>query len=281
MLRISHLYIYPIKSLGGIALNKARVTDRGFEYDRRWMLVDENNLFISQREVNQMALMRLEITNEGVSVSYSAKNSSFIVPFTPKTNEFAEVTIWDDTCLGQFVSKEADEWFSNMLETRCRLVYMPNETERITDQKYAPADSITSFSDGYPFLIIGQASLDDLNSRLTEPLPMSRFRPNIVFTGGEAFQEDTMHTFNIGDITFHGVKLCARCIMTTIDQDTIVRSKEPLKTLAGYRFRNNKILFGQNLVHEGFGDIAIGDTLEVIKLNHEERFIVPAQLDQR
>jgi uncharacterized protein YcbX len=281
MLQISHLYIYPIKSLGGIALNKAVVTDRGFEYDRRWMLVDDNNLFISQREIPQMALMRLEIADNGIRINYHPKNSSFIVPFKPQTNEFADVTIWDDTCTGQFVSKEADQWFSAMLDTSCRLVYMPDETERITDQRYTPKDSITSFSDAYPFLIIGQASLDDLNSRLMDPLPMNRFRPNIVFTGGEPFQEDAMHTFTIGNITFHGVKLCARCIITTIDQVTAAKSKEPLKTLARYRFRDNKILFGQNLVHEGLGEISVGDQLEVLKLNHEDRFTIPAGVDQR
>jgi uncharacterized protein len=276
MLKVSQLYIYPVKSLGGIALDKAIVTDRGFQYDRRWMLVDHNNLFISQREINQMALMKLEVVDDGIKVNYPPKKSSFIIPFQPLTNEFANVTIWDDTCPGQFVSKQADEWFSNMLESPCRLVYMPAESERIADQKYAFDGSIVSFADGYPFLLIGQASLDDLNSRLNEPLPMNRFRPNIVFTGGGPFEEDAMHTFTIGNITFRGIKLCARCIMTTIDQDTVARGKEPLKTLAKYRFKNNKILFGQNLIHTGTGEITIGDQLEVLKLNYEERFIVNA-----
>jgi uncharacterized protein YcbX len=274
MLKVSQLYIYPVKSLGGIALDKAIVTDRGFQYDRRWMLVDHNNLFISQREINQMALMKLEVVDNGIKVNYPPKSSSFIIPFQPLTNEFADVTIWDDVCPAQFVNKQADEWFSTMLESPCRLVYMPDDSERITDQKYASDGSIVSFADGYPFLLIGQTSLDDLNTRLNDPLPMDRFRPNIVFTGGEPFEEDAMHTFTIGNITFRGVKLCARCIMTTIDQDTIARGKEPLKTLAKYRFKNNKILFGQNLIHTGTGEITVGDQLEVLKLNYEERFIV-------
>jgi uncharacterized protein YcbX len=267
MLKVSQLYIYPVKSLGGIAVNKANVTERGFEYDRRWMLVDPNNLFISQREIPQMALMNVDITDKGIMVSYPVKNSVFTIPFEPLKKEFAEVTIWDDTCKGQFVSNDADEWFSNMLEIRCRLVYMPDETARITDQRYTPPNSITSFSDAYPFLIIGQSSLDDLNKRLDQSLQMNRFRPNIVFTGGTPFQEDAMHTFTIGNITFYGVKLCARCVITTIDQNTAVKGKEPLKTLARYRFRDNKILFGQNLVHKGFGDIAIGNELHVRKFN--------------
>lgn len=276
MLQVSQLYIYPVKSLGGIAVNNARITDRGFEYDRRWMLVDPDNLFISQREVPQLALMKVLIADNGIRVNYTGKNACFTIPFQPVTNEFAHVTIWDDVCVGQFVSSEADQWFSSMLDMPCRLVYMPDETARITDRQYDTRNTITSFSDAYPFLIIGQASLDDLNSLLNEPLPMNRFRPNIVFTGGAPFQEDEMHTFTIGNIRFYGIKLCARCVVTTIDQLTAGKGKEPLKTLARYRSMNNKILFGQNLVHEGEGEIAVGDKLEVLKLNQEDRFRVSA-----
>jgi uncharacterized protein YcbX len=274
MLRISQLYIYPVKSLGGIALDKATVTDRGFQYDRRWMLVDRNNLFISQREVHQMALLKLKITDNGIRVNHSVKNESYTIPFEPAKNEFADVTIWDDTCTGQFVSDEADEWFSKMLGMQCRLVYMVDDSHRITDQRYTAEDSITSFSDAYPFLMIGQSSLDDLNSRLNESLPMNRFRPNIVFTGGGPYEEDMMHTFTIGNITFYGVKLCARCVMTTIDQENAIAGKEPLKTLARYRLKNKKIMFGQNLSHKGLGEIRVEEQLEVLKLNHEDRFIV-------
>ncbi|MBV8390876.1 MAG: MOSC domain-containing protein [Mucilaginibacter sp.] len=274
MLQVSQLYIYPVKSLGGIALDKALVTDRGFQYDRRWMLVDHNKLFISQREVHQMALMKLALTDEGVSVTHSVKQSTYTIPFHTKKNEFAEVKIWDDSCTGQFVSDEADKWFTSMLEIPCRLVYMPDETHRVTDQRYTSKDSITSFSDAYPFLLIGQSSLDDLNSRLTEYLPMNRFRPNIVFTGGEPYEEDMMHTFTIGGIIFNGVKLCARCVMTTIDQESGAAGKEPLKTLAGYRLKDKKIMFGQNLAYKGLGEIKVGDELLISELNYEDRFLV-------
>src|SRR3569623_1585618 len=182
MLRVRQLYIYPIKSLGGIALDKVQVTDRGFQYDRRWMLVDYNNLFVSQREVHQMALLKPSLTDEGIRVIHSVTQSSYTIAFNQTKNEFAEVTIWDDTCIGQFVSGEADGWFCSMLEMPCRLVYMPNQTHRITDQRYTSDNSITSLSDAYPILLIGQSSLDDLNSKLIETLPMNSFRPNIVFT---------------------------------------------------------------------------------------------------
>jgi uncharacterized protein YcbX len=264
MLRISQLTIYPIKSMGGIPVERARVTDRGLEHDRRWMLIDRDNTFLTQREFPAMALMKVELTPDGLRVRHPLQPSPLNIPFHSSTGASSTIVrIWDDTCPARFVSAEADDWFSSALNTNCRLVHMPDETARITDPCYAPEGSITSFADGYPFLLIGQASLDELNGRLDHPLPMDRFRPNIVFTGGSPYQEDSLQTFSIHNIRFHGVKLCARCMITTIDQATTRQGKEPLRTLARYRARDNKILFGQNLVHEGIGELAVGDELEL------------------
>jgi uncharacterized protein YcbX len=273
VLQISELYIYPIKSLAGIAVKEATVSATGFEYDRRWMLVDENNRFISQREVPQLALLHVTIERTGLRVTHKIKRDSIAIPFTSSGIEVA-VSIWDDTCTGEYVIKEIDDWFTAILGLKCRLVYMPDTSKRLVDQRYAPGNSITSFSDAYPFLIIGQASLDDLNSRLEEALPMNRFRPNIVFTGGKPYEEDLIAHFKIGEVNFYGVKLCDRCVITTIDQNSLSKGKEPLKTLSEYRRKNNKILFGQNLVHEGDGVITVGDCLQIIRMNHEERFII-------
>ncbi|MCR8560538.1 MOSC domain-containing protein [Mucilaginibacter sp. BJC16-A38] len=275
MLRVSELYIYPIKSLSGIALQKAQITDKGFAYDRRWMLVDMNNCFLTQREHAQMALLSQSIEKDVLRITHKTNKSSITVPLNPlPTTDRQTVTIWDDTCIAEFVSEEADGWFSEMLGLKCRLVYMPDDCRRIVDQRYAPENSVTSFADAYPFLLIGRSSLDELNSRLAESLPMNRFRPNIVFTGGQPFGEDQYDHFTISGIDFHGVKLCARCVLTTIDQETAMKGKEPLKTLASYRFKNNKILFGQNLVHSGTGEITVGDELMVLQEHVEDRFIV-------
>jgi uncharacterized protein YcbX len=275
MLQISGLYIYPIKSLPGILLTEALVTPTGFQHDRRWMLVDENNIFISQRESAEMTQLLVSIENDGLLVTHKTKGHALKIPFTPAHgDDFVEVFVWDDNCMAQYVSGEADRWFTAMLGMYCRLVYMPEGSRRRVDQHYAPGDHLTSFADAYPFLMVGQSSLDDLNSRLTEALPMNRFRPNIVFTGAEPYGEDTMGSFTIRDIKFSGVKLCARCPIPTINQSDGSKGKEPLKTLAKYRQKNNKIYFGQNLVHDGTGVIAIGDVLENIALNHEERFII-------
>ena len=271
MLKISGLFVYPIKSLGGIALNKAQVLSRGLEHDRRWMLVDEQNRFLSQREIPQMALLYVEITPKGLLVMHRHQPEEFVaVPFLFDAKEEAVCTIWDDECLAEFVDSEIDKWFTEMLQVKCRLVYMPVSTLRQVDQQYAQPGQITSFADAYPVLIVGQASLDELNSRLKEAIPMDRFRPNIVFTGGEPFQEDRMQYFNIGKVNFHGVKPCARCQVITIDQESGVAGKEPLKTLSAYRKKNNKVYFGQNLLHEGEGAISIGDELVVKKLKSEK-----------
>ncbi|QXV64544.1 MOSC domain-containing protein [Mucilaginibacter sp. 21P] len=276
MHRISQLIIYPIKSLGGIELTSAKVTDRGLEHDRRWMLIDDDNRFLSQREYAQLALCQVSLEHHGLKVTYTPDESFITIPLKPLKQDTLEVTIWDDTCIGQLVSDEVDGWFTEKLRKGCRLVYMPDETHRQTDLRYTSEGMVTSFSDAYPLLLIGQSGLDDLNTRLEEPLPMNRFRPNIVFTGGSPYSEDLMNHIQINNLNFYGVKLCARCIMTTIDQQTLAKGKEPLKTLAKYRRKDNKILFGQNIALTDTGVIHVGDELTVLSMHTEDRFIINA-----
>ncbi|OKS89342.1 MOSC domain-containing protein [Mucilaginibacter polytrichastri] len=264
MLQISQLFIYPIKSLGGIALTTAEVTDRGLKHDRRWMLVDDNNRFISQREFARMALLQMTIESDGLRVTDKSNESFILVPFEPETNIVVKATVWDDSCEGTLVSAEADKWFTRILGINARLIYMAEVSRREVDPRYAHQKEITSFADGYPFLLIGQASLDELNTRLQNQIRMDRFRPNIVFTGGEPYAEDVMPHIRINEINFYGVKRCARCVMITIDQQHATKNVEPMKILAGYRAQNNKIFFGQNLLHSGTGNISIGDALQII-----------------
>ncbi len=262
MLQISELFIYPIKSLGGIAVQQAYLTDRGFKYDRRWLLVDRNNVFLTQRDIPKMALLQTALGETGLSVFQKHDASqSLHIPFDAINRETISVTIWDDTCIAQLISPDIDAWFTAALGTDCRLVYMPEHSRREVDPKYATQQELTSFSDGYPTVIIGQASLDDLNARLQIPVAMNRFRPNIVFTGGTAFAEDDMAAFSINDIDFFGVKLCSRCMITTINQENAETGKDPLRTLSQYRMQNNKVQFGQNLLHKGEGWISAGDKI--------------------
>jgi uncharacterized protein YcbX len=184
-------------------------------------------------------------------------------PVPVKGNKM-QVDVWDDHCEAQQVSTTADVWFSDKLRKNVKLVYMPDSSRRKVDEKYALQNDITSFSDGYPVLLIGQSSLDDLNKRLDQPVPMNRFRPNIVFTGGAPYQEDDMQHFKINELDFYGVKPCGRCVMTTINQETGTVGKEPLRTLSMYRTANNKVNFGQNILHTGLGRIHVGDEIRQI-----------------
>lgn len=265
MLQVSQLFTYPIKSLGGIAKQAVEITSTGFKHDRRWMLVDENNIFLSQRSHPQMALLQTGENTDGIFVFHKQHPlQSILLPFVTEYKKKLNVKVWDDVCEAQEADEETNNWFSDMLNINCKLVYMPDNTKRLVDKKYANNNEITSFSDGYPMLMIGQESLDKLNKKLIEALPINRFRPNLVFTGGHAHIEDEMAAFSIGGLNFLGVKPCARCVMTTIDQQTAASGKEPLKTLAGYRMKNNKIYFGQNVLQQQNGFIKVADEIKII-----------------
>ncbi|WP_290796086.1 MOSC domain-containing protein [Flavihumibacter sp. UBA7668] len=259
MATISGLFIYPIKSLGGIELDSVLVTDRGLQYDRRWMLVDANGRFLTQREHPVMALLQVGLGADHLLVFHKHHPEEAIqIPLDLTNGIELSVTIWDDTVQALLVDKNLDNWFSRQLGINCSLVYMPDSSRREVDSRYASQKEITSFSDAYPMLLIGQASLDDLNTRLASPVPMNRFRPNIVVEGWEAYEEDSIGSFQAGAIKFTAVKPCARCVLTTINQETGEKGKDPLKTLASYRTQNNKVLFGQNLVHIGSGYLEKG-----------------------
>lgn len=279
MLKLSEIYIYPVKSLGGIRLDSTEVTDRGLRYDRRWMLIDENNRFISQREYTQLAIFSTELFTDFLRIIDKRSEKGILVSLKPQLANIintVNVTVWDDEVLAWEVSKIANDFFTQALGMSTRLVYMPEESHRKTDANYTlKGDEITSFSDGYPILIIGQSSLDDLNNRLAEPITINRFRPNFVFTGGTEFEEEEWHEFRVGDIRFFGVKPCARCVMTTIDPLTGEKNgNEPLLTLNRYRKAGNRILFGQNVLISQLGNVSVGDTIEVISHKKLAKFEV-------
>ncbi len=278
-MRISEINFYPIKSLKGISTDKAVVEDRGLRFDRRWMLVDTDNRFMTQREHPKMATIKVAVDDSGLKVESDGKEPLFIPTVSgTEPNELETVTVWSSTVKAAVHSDNVNQWFSGVLNFDCRLVAMTESSNRHVDPDYAkrPEDTV-SFADGYPFLLIGQASLDDLNKRISEknagstglqPLPMNRFRPNFVVSGSEAFEEDSWKRIRIGETIFHLVKPCGRCIITTTDQQTGQRNgDEPLATLSGYRKMDGKLLFGQNLIAETSGaTIRTGDQLEVLEV---------------
>lgn len=261
-LTLTEIWIYPIKSLGGITLPSARVLPKGLEHDRRFMLIEENGLFMTQRVYPQMALFKTFIAGDNLIITHQADTLS--IPLRPTTTLSPRpVQIWDDLVMANEVDPAYSAWFAQRVDIPCKLVYFPEENPRAVDPRYKVNDEHVGLADAYPFLIIGQESLNDLNTRLDTPLPMNRFRPNLVFTGGQPYEEESWRQFTIGTNRFVGVKPCARCVLTTVDQETAQKGKEPLKTLATYRNFNNKIIFGQNAVALDHTLINLGDTLTI------------------
>lgn len=264
-LTISQLFIYPVKSLGGIELKSTEITDRGLKHDRRYMLIDEHNRFVSQRNLLIVSLLKTFLVEDGFSIVVKDNAAaSIMLPLEILSGEEIKVEIWEDQCDAIRVGEKFDHWFSEQLNQHVRLVYMPHSSERIVDKDYARGRDLNSFSDGFPILLIGQTSLDALNDRLKIPVGMDRFRPNLVFTGGMPHQEDAFHHFTCNELDFYAVKPCARCSMTTTDQDSGVTGSEPLHTLAAYRKWKNKIYFGQNVLIGSKGIIKVGDELKII-----------------
>ncbi len=268
MLTISQLFIYPIKSLSGISISSSEVTNRGLKYDRRWMIVDKKNQFLTLREYPKMALLDVEINENSLSIkSREYSEMSVNIPFITETNNLENVTIWNATVQAKLVKIEVDEWLSDMLEVACKLVYMPDQSMRPVDTTsgYHPAEKFTSFADAYPFLLLGEASMQDLNSRTEKQFSIQRFRPNLVFSGGLPYSEDDIENFTINEVNFRGLENCARCKIPNINPENGIlgADNEPLKTLSKYRLRNRNIEFGRNIVHDGTGIISVGDELKL------------------
>jgi uncharacterized protein YcbX len=259
---LSYIYVYPIKSAGGIALQNAEVGPRGLKFDRRWMVVDKNLEFISQRKFPGLARVRVALRENSLILS-APKFPQLQVPFLLEKISVMNVRIWNDVCMAYSCGKEPAEWFSTLLEMECRLVYMPDVSNRLVDKRFTSLEKQVSFADSFPFLIISEASLQDLNSRMSFSLPMDRFRPNLVVTGCPPYDEDTWKIIEIGSLRLHVVKPCSRCVITTIDQNTGEAGKEPLRTLASYRRKGDKVFFGQNAVHENEIKIEVKDRIMI------------------
>jgi len=263
---LDQISIYPIKSCSGIALDQAEVEERGFPYDRRWMLIDAAGQFISQRKIPLLSQFKITIQGDQMQVSHGGFN-----PLTIDLNQvgkaYVKTRIWKDSVMSQRVSPLADKWFSKCLDMAVRLVHMDEKSHRPLPRQllYEHQDFEVSFADGYPYLLTNQASLDDLNGRLKTPVGMDRFRPNLVVQGFDAYAEDSWKRIRIADVDFLVVKPCARCQVTTIDQKTGESSKEPLKTLATYRKRNGKVMFGMNLLAVNQGRIELNAPVTILE----------------
>tara|TARA_R110001592_G_scaffold171325_1_gene409604 strand:- start:4684 stop:5514 length:831 start_codon:yes stop_codon:yes gene_type:complete len=267
---VSGLYYYPVKSLKGISLESAEIDEFGIRYDRRFMLIDDKHKFVTQRThplLSQLSVTTsLSSSNDLNTINIHSKSFgilSFNMNQFSLDADITNVVVWGDSVEAVVLKNKETQCLSEFLGLNVRIVYMPASSFRQIDRQYYSEDKRVSFADGYPFLLTSEASLKDLNARLDQAVPMSRFRPNIVVSGGmSAYAEDNWKRLVIGDISFEMVKPCSRCVMTTIDSNGLKSvDKEPLKTLSQYRKNDFGICFGQNLVHLSKGEIRIGDVV--------------------
>jgi hypothetical protein len=245
-LRLSALFVHPVKGARAVPVAEATVEPSGLSHDRRWMVVDDTGEFVTQRELPTLALIDVRVDAAGALDLRAHGRAPLTVPATA-TGERREVRVWGDSCSAVSAGAGAAVWLSEALGRRCELVQLPAGAEREVDPEYARGARV-GFADGFPFLIATAASLDELNRRLAAPVDMRRFRPNLVIEGSAPHEEDTWREIAVGALRFTLVKPCARCAVITVDPDRGERGKEPLATLAGYRAPGGDVHFGQNAV---------------------------------
>ncbi len=263
---VSSIYVYPIKSLGAISLNKVQVEEEGLQYDRRWMLVDENGRFMTQRTLSVMAQLLPEISPQGLKVTHRIGGDALHVPYEAE-GPMRTVKIWDDELEAQEVNEACNAWFSEKLNKPCALVQLPNNRQRMASKKYTEDDEVAvSFADGFPILIANEASLEDLAQKSGMALEMERFRPNIVVSGAQAWEENTWKELQINQLTLMGAKPCGRCKVTTLNPKTGEKTgNEPLKTLMKLRNWKDNGIFGENCYSLDDGEIKLGYLLTVVE----------------
>jgi uncharacterized protein len=261
---ISSLIYYPIKACRGFEVDEAKVERMGLQHDRRMMVVTPAGGFLTQREFPRLALVIPKLTDD--TLELCAPNYDSIQLGIQTTGVPVSVNVWKSKGIQAIdQGEEAAQWFSDLLGTEVRLVHIADGYQRKVSQEYAVhPDDHTGFADGYPILLASDEGLQDLNSRLAVPVPMNRFRPNIVVKGCDPFAEDTWNRIRAGDVELAVVKPCARCVVTTIDKNTLETSKEPLKTLGKYRKQELGAIFGQNAIPLNEGMLRLGMTVEVL-----------------
>lgn len=259
MTTVEELNIYPVKGCRGIPRQSARLVSTGFEWDRHWMVIDSTGAFITQRTHPLLARIQTGIDEDNLTLQ--AESLAPVKVSLLPLGDPGEVIVWKDRCTGLDQGDEVSEWLSEALKDSVRLVRIAAPTDRKANEKFAGPDVPVSFVDGFPILICNRASLEELNKRMPEPVPMTRFRPNIV-VGGDlpAFAEDRIAAFRIGSVTLRLVKPCTRCIVTSTDQQTGERTTNPLPVLRKFRF--DKALLGVTFGENAVIAAGVGNTIE-------------------
>jgi uncharacterized protein len=256
---VKELYIYPIKSLAGIRVENAKAEEMGFENDRRWMLIDGENQFITQRKFPMLSQFYPKIREDKITVLYQNTTQEFFIDESLAEPLFSKV--WNDETKVFEVNKVTSKWFTDAVGFECKLVKIANNGDRKHSSSKLNVALNVSLADGYPYLLIGSESLNLLNEKLDEKISIERFRPNIVISTALAHEEDSFENFQIGTVKFKNAKPCGRCIMVNNDPKNGIVKKEPLNTLNTYRKQDHSILFGTNVMCLNEGEISIGDRL--------------------
>ncbi len=261
-MHLSEIVVYPVKSLGGIQLSEAKVIQSGLEYDRRWLLIDQENRFVSQRTMPVLTTLAVQIRDKAIYVHEKQNETNGIeIPWTLTSEQPVTVTVWDDQIQSYQYPNHINQWFSNYLNKPVRLVKMSAEKPRTKQLQVAPYNSTMSYADGYPFLVLSKASVEKISQEIGEQIDIRQFRANLIIDGCEAFAEDQLQEFSISDVHFQMVKPCKRCQVIGIHQDTGVSSKEPIRYLSKTRKQGNHIIFGMNAALIKEGTIHVGDII--------------------
>lgn len=268
MLQVTAINLYPIKSCRGIAVDNAMVEARGLRGDRRFMLIDGNNRFVTQRQYPGMVNLSVTLGDSRMLVD-APDREPLIVDLRPGFRQNEQVGIWRGKVEASIAEDEVNAWFSDFMGFECRLAYMADNQHRAVPHPSAMFDDEVSFADGGPLMLLSEASLGDLNARLAVAVTMEHFRPNLVVTSAEPFAEDDWRRLRIGDVELELAWPCSRCLMITVDPQTATRDVggEPFETLKTYRRREGRVMFGQNAIPRSFGEVRVGDVVEVLREN--------------
>ena len=269
---VSALWVYPVKSCKGIAVDRCAVDLRGLRSDRRWMIIDDQGVFVTQRTAPRLALVRVVLDADTLEMRAPEGGALRVPTALPPSSPRRRVRIWRDEVDAVDCGPDAARWISHWVGQPASLVFMPDDVRRQVKPAYALPDDIVGFADSFPLLIASTSSLGDLNARISAgspngapALPMDRFRPNVVVSDCAPWEEDTWKRISLGGLTVRVAKPCERCVITTTDQETAARGVEPLRTLAKFRRRDNDVLFAQNAVPDAPGSIAVGDAVTVLE----------------
>lgn len=271
MATLSALHSYPLKSARGLTHAEATLHPWGLDGDRRWMVIDSSDEFISQRSHPLLAQVEVTPGADG-AIRLRAPGRDPLTVVVPEPGKTRPVALWRDTVEAVPTDPAAAQWLGSWLEDDVSLVHLDDPSiRRQVDQHFGEPGETVGFADGYPLLITTTSSLDALNGLIADgdrpeegPLPMNRFRPNLVIDDTDPWAEDGWHRVRVGDVTLRIVKPCGRCAITTTDQETAERGREPLRTLARHRNIDRRLVFGQNAIPETTDLLRVGDSVTVL-----------------